>query len=143
MAQRAQVGSLFTMLNESCNTVIFEQGIKAEYLYILVEGEALIEFKPYDGPEITVARIKSEGVFGWSAMLGSPTYTSSAVCLTDCKLLRVSGTDLRKFCDQDPETGKLLLQRLTEVVAERLKNSYPQVMALLEQGMRLDTPKAI
>lgn len=142
-AQRALVGPLFTLLSEPRDTVVFEQGTPAEFLYVLVEGEALIEFKPYDGPEITVTRVKSEGIFGWSAMLGNPAYTSSAVCSTDCKLLQVSGADLRAFCEVHPRTGKLLLQRMTDVVAERLKNSYPQVMALLEQGLRLDNPQAM
>ena len=59
--------------------IIFEQGQQAVYLYILLEGEVIISYKPYDGPALTVARIIPGGVFGWSAALRRDIYTSAAI----------------------------------------------------------------
>jgi len=92
---------------------------------------------------LTIARIKPEGVLGWSAALGSPEYTSSAVCEADCTLLRISGEDLRNLCDRYPETGSYVLERLAEVIAKRLRNTHTQVLALLEQGMQAGLSKTI
>jgi CRP-like cAMP-binding protein len=96
----------------------------------------LIEFKPDDGPVLTIAHIRPDGVVGWSAALGSPEYTSSAICETDCTLLRVSGASLRDLCRKHPETGAILVERLAAVIAKRLRNTHGHVLALLEQGLQ-------
>jgi CRP-like cAMP-binding protein len=134
-AQRALVKPLFIPQSEFCGTFLFEQGDPAYFLYLLVEGEILIQFKPDDGPLLTVTKIHPEGVVGWSAALGNPTYTSSALCSADCWTLRVRGEDLRSLCERHPDTGEMVVERLAEVIAERMRNTYPQIMALLEQGL--------
>jgi CRP-like cAMP-binding protein len=114
---------------------IFEQGDAAEYLYILLEGEVLIRYKPYDGDEITVARVMPGGVFGWSAALGRATYTSSVVAVQDGKAYCLRAEKLQKLCDQCPETGVILLKKLAEVIAQRVQVSHEQVFGILSQGM--------
>lgn len=137
LTQRALLKPLFAPYAECAGSVIFEQGCLAEYLYVLVDGEISVRFKPDDGPVITVARVHPEGVVGWSAALGSPTYTSSAVCSSDCQMLRVRSEDLRNLCEQHPDTGTIVLERLAAVIAERLRNTHNHVIALLEQGLRV------
>jgi len=142
-AQCNVVRPLFLPRHEPAGTVIFEQGDPAQYLYIVVEGEINIRFKPDDGPAIIVARVRREGVVGWSAALGSPAYTSAAICTTECQMLRVSSQDLRQLCEQDPETATLLLERLAAVIAERLRNTHHHIIALLEQGLRIRMHKSV
>lgn len=137
-AQRQLLQPLFLICNQPAGTVIFEQGDPAEYLYLVLEGEVHVRFKPDDGPALTVARVRPEGVVGWSAALGSPAYTSAAICITDCQMLCISGEDLQQFCQCHPDAGSLLLERLATVIAERLRNTHQHVIALLEQGLRVN-----
>ena len=113
--------------------VIFSQGESAEYLYIVVNGEVSIEFKPDDGPALVVSRIKEGGVFGWSAAFGSGFYTSDSA-----KLLRMRGSDLKMLREKHPETGILILERLAAVVVRRMETSgdHSQVVAFLEHGLK-------
>ena len=90
-----------------------------------------------------MARVSEQGVVGWSAALGSPTYTSSAICASDCRLLRLRGRDLRDLYARDPETGKLVLERLATVIAERLRNTHHHVLALLERGVLMEINKSM
>lgn len=136
-SQREILRSLFTPIHLDCEDVVFDQGEPAEFLYLLIEGEVMVRFKPDDGSEITVARVKPEGVVGWSAALGSPAYTSAAVCSTACQMLRVSSQAMRELYHRDPETGCLLLERLAIIIAQRLRNTHTHVIALLEQGLSL------
>jgi CRP-like cAMP-binding protein len=122
---------------------LFEQGDPAEYLYLLAEGEVVVRFKPDDGPALVVARIRPQGVVGWSAALGSPAYTSGAICCLHSRLLRVRGQDLRYLCEHYPETGAMVLERLSFVIAERLRSTHGHVIALLEQGLHLSTRKTL
>lgn len=114
--------------------IIFEQGQPAEHLYILLSGEVAVRYKPYDGPPLTVARIESGGVFGWSAALGRDVYTSGAVALQDSIAYRLHGGSLPVICACYPETGKIWLERLAGVIAERLRNTHTQVLEILSQG---------
>jgi CRP/FNR family cyclic AMP-dependent transcriptional regulator len=114
---------------------IFVQGAPATYLYIVVAGEVLVEFKPYDSPPIVIARVKPGGMFGWSAALGNRDYTSGAVSTTYTQVLRVQGDDLRNACEKRQDLSDIILRRLADVIAQR-HNVHPQVMAILETGLR-------
>ncbi len=130
---------LFLLRYLPMGTELFKQGDLAEYLFVVIAGEVHIRYKPDDGPVLIVAKVQPEGVVGWSAAIGSPTYTSSAICVEDCQLLCTRGQDLRQLCEYHRETGILLLERLATLISVRLRNAHQQVMAMLEQGMRVDT----
>lgn len=119
--------------------VIFEQGDRAEKLYVLVSGRVVIRFKPEDGDVLDVTEIEENGVFGWSAVLGRRAYTSCAVCLQDSEVLSIRGDVLRRLCETHPKTGVIILERLAEVIAERLCNTHTHVVELLRQGIQSDS----
>ena len=127
--------SMFMTDHAQAGTVLFKQGDPAHYLYVLLEGEVHLYYKPEDESEITLAKIKPEGIVGWSAALGNPEYTSSAVCMMDCQMLRIHGQDLRRLCELYPKTGSVVLDRLAAMVADRWHGKHPNVMALLEHGI--------
>jgi CRP/FNR family cyclic AMP-dependent transcriptional regulator len=120
--------------------VIFAQDDPADRLYVLLSGRVAIRFKPHDGEMLTVTEIAPGGVFGWSAALGRRSYTSSAVCLEAGEALGLKGADLRQLCETQPETGVIILERLAEVIAQRLRSTHEQVVDLLRLGMRTQPP---
>lgn len=141
--QNDLIRPLFIDCQENAGSVLFEQGELADRLYLVVSGEVVIRFKPEDGPAILIAHVRAGGVVGWSTALGNPTYTSSAICTSDSQLLFVRGGDLRDFCEKEPETGSLLLEKLAGIVAERLRTSHSHVIALLEQSLQSAEPKSL
>jgi len=135
-SDRKLLRPLFSHCSYQTEDIVFRQGDPAELLYIVMEGKVRIFFKPEDAPELTVATINPGGVFGWSAVFGSEDYTSGAICEADVNLLCVRGDDLKKLCEENPETGILIIERLAAVVAERLRNTHAQVVELLTVGLR-------
>lgn len=117
-------------------TVVFEQGGCAEYLYLVVSGEVSIRYKPDDGPVMTMTRIQPGGIFGWSAAMGNPAYTSGALCSLDSEVLRIRSADLRMLCEKHPPLGRIVLERLAAIVAERKQDQQGQVSSILADGMR-------
>lgn len=115
--------------------VIFKQGDRADFLYFVLEGKVSIQFNPDDGPVLYVAELSEGDVFGWSAALGSKRYTSSAVCTDRGVFIRMEGQELRKLCQEHPETGILILNRLAGVIAQRLRGTHEKVVELLHQGL--------
>jgi CRP-like cAMP-binding protein len=126
----------FTPQTWVAGTVVFEQGDYADYLYLVVSGELTIRYKPEDGPVMNLTHILAGGIFGWSAAMGNPAYTSGAVCSLDSEVLRIRGADLRMLCDKHPELGKVILNRLSSIIAERQHGQQSRVNSMLANGMR-------
>jgi CRP-like cAMP-binding protein len=103
---------------------------------LIVDGKVQVSYKPYDGTPITVGHVEKDGVFGWSAVVGSQTYTSSVMAIEHLETYRIQGKDLRKLCMEHPEAGKEILERIANVVSSRWKNSHEQVKSILLNGMK-------
>jgi len=114
---------------------IFQQGAAAEFIYLVVSGTVDMSFKPDDGSPITISHVGKGSLFGWSAVLGSEKYTSSAIAIEDVEAFRVRGNQLRKFCLEYPETGKIILERLADGASSRWKDAHKQIKSILIQGM--------
>jgi len=135
------LGPYFAPQTWVAGTVLFDQGDYAEYLYLVVRGEVAIRYKPEDGPAMTMARVQPGGIFGWSAAMNNPCYTSGAACTLDSEVLRIRGIDLRMICEKHPALGKVILDRLASVIAERKRNQQGQVTSMLASGMGQQTKK--
>ncbi len=115
--------------------VIFDQGDRATFLYFVLEGQVSIRFNPEDGPVLSVAELNEGDVFGWSAAMGSDCYTSGAVCTENGIFIQMNGEELKTLCQEHPETGILILNRLAGVIAQRLRGTHEKVVELLHQGL--------
>lgn len=133
--QMALIYPLLELCDYSCDKVIFEQGDAAHYLYIVLKGMVLVRYRAYDGPMITVARSGPGDIFGWSSVLGRPTYSSDAVALEDSIIIRINGKGMQRICENHPDTGVILLERLANVVADHLRNTHDQILDILTQGV--------
>ncbi|MEW6405931.1 MAG: cyclic nucleotide-binding domain-containing protein [Chloroflexota bacterium] len=126
---------LFEFYSCTQNSVIFEQGDPALYLYLILHGTVSIRYKPYDGMPITLTHLGRGDAFGWSAVVGSTQYTSSLVSDTPLQAIRIRGTNLWNLCLDHPETGRIVLDNLARVVSSRWQNAHTQVQAMLDKAM--------
>jgi CRP-like cAMP-binding protein len=126
---------LFEEISCQPGALIFQQGDRAEFLYLIIDGTVDMAYKPYDGIPITIGHVGAGELFGWSAVIGSEKYTSTAVAIEDVQAFRIHGNQLRKFCLQHPEAGREILERLADGVSARWKDAHKQVKSLLFQGM--------
>lgn len=126
---------LFEPYSCTAGTVIFEQGQMAHNLYLILEGNIDMRYKPYDGPPITVTTLGHGSIFGWSAVIGNTTYTSGAVCKVDCQAIRMSSRDLHRLCAKEPESGRIILNLFADSVSSRWKNAQCQIQSLLNTNV--------
>ena len=130
-AQIALLKPLFEEFTCPPGTTVFEQGEPARYLYLLIKGDVAIRYKPYDGSPITLTHLHGGDVFGWSAVIGSNTYTSSILSESQIEALRIRGNYLLTLVREHPKTGKIIMDHLVSVVSSRWKNADAQVQSLL------------
>jgi CRP-like cAMP-binding protein len=126
---------LFVRVTCTKGTTVIKQGDAADFLYLVENGKVEISYKPHDGEAMTITHVGTDGLFGWSALVGSSKYTSSAIAIEDVDALRIRGADLRKLCLENPKAGKEILDRLASAVSARWKDAHKQVRSILEIGV--------
>jgi CRP-like cAMP-binding protein len=72
--------------------------------------------------EIIVDRVKPGQVFGWASVVGPSRRTVSAECSQDSRVLAIPADALRAMLDQDHSLGYLIMNRLCDIIAKRLRN---------------------
>jgi CRP-like cAMP-binding protein len=112
---------------------IFDEGEKAERLYILIEGKVSIRVHLTSRPEtVTVAVIEgSYNSFGWSGVVAPYHYTAAAFCETDSRVLVLPGIELMEVLKEDPASGITVMRRVAEIIGSRLKNSRAALLKSL------------
>lgn len=130
--QTSMLMAIFERFVCPADTVIFEQGDTADYLYLILRGKAAISYKPYDAPRILVTRLKEGDVFGWSAAIGGKRYTSSVASETGLESIRIHREALWSLMDNHPETGRIILDRLALNVSSRWKNAHEQIKRFID-----------
>jgi CRP/FNR family cyclic AMP-dependent transcriptional regulator len=113
--------------------LIFRESEQADQLHFLLAGEVLLKVKLTSRPEsITVSAVSQRfESFGWSGVVSPYHYTASAVCETACKILTIPGVKFMKLLEENPEAGFIVMQRLTELISSRLRNSRQALLKTL------------
>lgn len=133
-AQRVELAPLFSPITFRKDETIFAQGAPAQSVYVLEAGAVALQFQPEDGERLTVATLRQESVFGWSAILGRPYYTTSAVCLAPSQTITVLGEKLRALIRSQPELS-IILGRMALEVADRQTGALSQIINLINAEM--------
>ena len=95
---------------------LFEEGQKADRLFILEEGRISIQF-----PKGEPNNINGPGkILGWSFLVPPHRYTASAETKAASKLLVMKSPDFYYLIHKEPKMGVKVMANLAQVVASRL-----------------------
>lgn len=139
--EQDELKSIIEDLRFPAGETILRQNQQAVHLFILVNGEVEIIHVPYDGPALTVGRLSSGAVFGWSSILGKKTYSSSALVTTDCEVYRIPAYKLQRFCEHHQESGVVLLEKIAMSVAQQPAKTHDQIMQMIRVAMACQVEK--
>ena len=101
------------------NEYIFQQGDKADRIYMVQKGKVLLEHRITDEITVFVSAIKPGYAFGWSAMLTEEFYTSDAICAEACELLSFRENKIKALFEEDHSLGFIMSQRLLHILKKR------------------------
>ena len=108
---------------------LFQQGDFGEHLYIITEGQIVLERDINIGArkgKVTIETLGKGRVLGcWSTLLGEPhILMSSAHCQRKAEVLTLKGTELRHAMTTNPDLGFNLLERLCFLLRDRIQAAY-------------------
>ncbi len=120
-----EIASISKEVSMKKGDFVFREGGQADKLHFLVRGSIALRVNLTSRPEsITVSFVSMPyQSFGWSGVVPPYHYTSSAECEEDSSLLIIPADPFMKMLEQNPEAGFKVMQRITVIIADRLRNS--------------------
>ena len=109
----------------AAGTVIFAEGAKSSFLYLIVSGEVALD-RGVDHYTVRIQTLRAGDAMGWSALTSDARTHFQARALTPVSTVAFAGDRLLAACDQDPAMGYSLMKRLLELVTERLDRTRLQ-----------------
>jgi len=104
------------------NVLLTRQHDRAIALFILLSGRLQFLIEVEGSGKLLVGVDHQPGlVIGWSVFRAPFRYMTDVRCEGPCRLLRIPHHVIDDLVDEDPQTGLLLLRRVTESLASRLE----------------------
>jgi CRP-like cAMP-binding protein len=136
------IGQKGQLLEFASNDVIFHVDEPAQHLYGLVEGEVdlSIVFKDKvlkteieyeeaiqarmvdEEKSIVIDTVLPNQIFGWASLAGPGRRTVTARCTEPTKVIALAARDLLSMFAEDHFLGYVVMKKLGDIIAGRLKN---------------------
>ena len=108
------------------------EGDDLEYLYLILEGEINVITKlPQKGKEVVLSTMGVGDVFGWSALVPPHSATAGAKSITPCRVVALDRRELMKKFEEDCQFGYLMMQKVAQLIRERLNDLRIETMAYI------------
>jgi CRP-like cAMP-binding protein len=122
-----QIADIAQLRNFKKHEVVFNEGQRADNLYLIVKGSVLLEV---GGTEIGckhILTISKGELFGWSSQTEDPRYAAKAIAVEPLEVVQIDGARMRKICDSDPKFGYQFLHRTMLALSKRLVATWKQL----------------
>lgn len=139
LSEIAQWGEV---LEFDLNETIFHEGENALALYCVVDGEVELSLMVRDKilktdiqyeesirtliktieKHIIVDLIEPGEIFGWSAFIKPRLFTTTAKCSKSTRMISLPADKLKSIFNKNPQIGYVFMERLAEIISQRLKN---------------------
>ena len=142
LLSQEEVRALTTTLATACEMKayqagerIFEQGEHSARLYVIIDGQVLLQRSVNIGERAATWPLGLLGkgrAMGWSSVLYGPRSASaSAICQKPTRVVSIEGPSLRSVLEKQPEIGFRVMERLACMLGERLRTAYNTMEAHL------------
>ena len=116
------------------DTVYFH-GEKADHMYVVLDGSVLLRLPGRGGISVPIDLATAGVMFGACRCFDIDTYSTTAECMQDSKLMRIEAAALRRVMDEDLLMGYAMQRRISQIYFER----YLETMRKL-QGIVMSLP---
>jgi len=112
------------------DTVYFK-GTKARYLYVLLDGQIELRQPGRSGVSVVIDQLTAGAMFGSCVCMDLDSYSLTAQCVENCRLLRIESSVLKRLMDNDPRMGYALQTRFSKIYFRRYVDTMQKLQAIL------------
>ena len=123
-------------------TVIFSEGDEGSALYLVTEGSVRLSKEIEQGDKVvTFIDLGVGEVFGEMALLSEGPRTATCTVVEPARFLVLSRQRMEDIALTDPRTHLLLIENITAVVCDRLREVTRRLTELLERQIKAEQAK--
>lgn len=108
--------------------ILFRAGQQANTFYLVRHGRVSIELHNPSRGTVTLDTLHDGEVVGWSWLVPPYMWMFDARAAQSTSAVAFDGACLRGKCDADPALGYALMQRVSQVMYERLQAARVQML---------------
>jgi CRP-like cAMP-binding protein len=130
------LSSIATLHELDAGDVLFQEGDREDFLYILLEGQVLLEVEVPTRGKVQMYTAEVLDILGWSSM--TPVMrqrTATAQAERRCLLLGFNSKFLQQLCEEDHDLGYIIMRRLANVVANRMMTTRLCLLDMIAQSV--------
>src|SRR6187401_3158854 len=116
--------------------VIFAQGDAADAVFYIKKGRVKVTVVSTQGKEAVVAILGMDEFVGEGCLIGQPKRLATASAMTDCVIMRVDKTEIRRVLQEEPAFSQMFVShilarnaRVEEDLVDQLFNSTEKRLA--------------
>jgi len=110
--------------------VICHENQSAHQVYLILEGKAVVESYMARADDIPLQTVESGDVLGWSGLFPPFTWHFQARAIELTKTIFLDCPSLITACERDRSFGYVLMQRIAQVVIQRLQATLKRLLEI-------------
>lgn len=107
--------------------IVFREGDPSSFFYLIVEGRVALEICT-PNRILSIQTVEGGEELGWSSLLSRVDKQFRARCLDPVRAIAFDGARVIAACEEDHEFGYLIMRKVLEIVAERLRATRMQML---------------
>lgn len=108
--------------------LLFREGQPADTFYLVRKGRVALEVHTPERGGLVVDSADPGEVVGWSWLFPPYRWHFDARAAEEVRAIAFDGECLRGKCDEDPRLGYELMQRIAQVMIDRLQNTQLRLL---------------
>ena len=127
------LGLLMPTLRARAGQTVIEQGEVGDWMLLLLEGTVDVVKRSEKGETSRLAVVKEGASIGEMSMLDSAPRYATCVAIDEVQAGVLTRSVIARLIQEHPAIGAKLLVKLTQLLAQRLRNTSNQLVKLLQQ----------
>jgi CRP-like cAMP-binding protein len=119
-------------VSQSAGDTIYYRGTKAEFLYVLLDGQVALRLPGRNGINVLIDQPGPGTIFGSCVCVDLDTYTLTAQCVTACELLRIQASVLKQLMDKDAPMGYSIQRQISRIYFQRYIDAMKKLQAIVQ-----------
>lgn len=119
---------------------LLQEGSPANRFFLILEGQVVLESEVAERGLFLIQTLEPGDELGWSWLFPPYLFNATARALSPTRTIFFYATRLREHCDQDHELGFQLMQRVAEVLSQRLQATQQRLLKCLATDNRPNLP---
>jgi len=134
------LGALMPMVRARAGQALIREGEVGDWMLLLLAGTVDVIKTSQNGAVSRLAVIKQGAAVGEMSMLDSAPRYATCIAIEDVQAGVLTRGVIARLIQEHPAIGAKLLVKLTQLLAQRLRNTSNQLVKLLQQGPAAGPP---